>query len=70
MKGIIDRFEGEFAVVELRGGKMINIDKKRLPIEVQEGMVIHIAEDITIDNEETEKRKNEMKKLTDNLWDE
>ena len=49
---------------------MINIDKKQLPIEAKEGMVIHIAEDITIDNDETEKRKSEMEKLTDDLWDE
>ena len=32
MKGIIDRFEGKYAVVELEDGKMINIDKAQLPI--------------------------------------
>jgi len=70
MKGIIDRFEGEYAVVELQNGKIINIDKKKLPIEVQEGTVIHISESITINIEETAKRKSEIEKLTENLWDE
>jgi len=32
VKGIIDRFEGSYAVVEIdEGRKMINIDKIRLP---------------------------------------
>ncbi|MBU3129473.1 DUF3006 domain-containing protein [Clostridium tagluense] len=70
MKGIIDRFEGNYAVVELQGGKTINIDKRKLPIEVQEGTVIEISESITIDNEETLKRKKEIEKLTEGLWDE
>ncbi|MBW9156062.1 DUF3006 domain-containing protein [Clostridium sp. FP2] len=70
MKGIIDRFEGNYAVVELQGGKTINIDKRKLPIEAQEGTVIEISESITIDNEETLKRKKEIEKLTEGLWDE
>ncbi|MCB2300620.1 DUF3006 domain-containing protein [Clostridium tagluense] len=70
MKGIIDRFEGNYAVVELQGGKTINIDKRKLPIEAQEGTVIEISESITINNEETLKRKKEIEKLTEGLWDE
>ena len=70
MKGIIDRFEGEYAVVELQDGKIINIDKKKLPIEAQEGTVIQISESITINKEETAKRKSEIEKLTEDLWDE
>ncbi|GCD09410.1 DUF3006 domain-containing protein [Clostridium tagluense] len=70
MKGIIDRFEGNYAVVELQGGKTINIDKRKLPMEAQEGTVIEISKSITIDNEETLKRKKEIEKLTEGLWDE
>jgi len=70
MKGIIDRFEGEYAVVEMRDGKTINIKKRQLPLEAQEGMVIEISESITIDNEETKKRKKEIEKLTEGLWEE
>ena len=70
MKGIIDRFEGEYAVVELEDGKMININKIQLPIGVEEGTVIDISECITINSYETLKRKKEIEKLTENLWDE
>ena len=70
MKGIIDRFEGKYAVVELEDGKIINIDKIQLPIGIQEGMVIHISESITIDIDETKKRKEVIQKLTEDLWEE
>ena len=70
MKGIIDRFEGNYAVVELLDGKMINIDKAQLPIGIEEGMVIHISESITINIDETRERKEEIKKLIEDLWEE
>jgi hypothetical protein len=70
MKGIVDRFEGEFAVVELEDGKMVNINKMKLPLGVEEGMVIHISESITINIDETKKRKREIEKLTEDLWEE
>jgi hypothetical protein len=69
MRGIIDRFEGMYAVVELQDGKMINIDKVQLPVDAKEGMVILISENITIDIEETKKRKEEIKELTKDLWE-
>ena len=71
MKGIIDRFEGKHAVVEIDDGvRMINIDKIRLPKGAREGMVIQIDESITIDIEETKKRKEKIEKLTADLWSE
>ena len=70
MKGIIDRFEGKYAVIEIQDGQMINIDKEQLPRGSKEGMVIHISESITIDIEETRKRKEEIEKLTEDLWEE
>ena len=71
MKGIIDRFEGSYAVVEIdEGRKMINIDKIRLPKGAKEGMVLQIDESITIDIEETKRRKEKIEKLTADLWNE
>lgn len=70
MRGIIDRFEGQYAMVELQDGKVINIDKMKLPKGIEEGMVIHISESITIDIDETKKRKAEIEKLTEGLWEE
>ncbi len=68
MTGIIDRFEGEFAVVELEDMKMVNIEKDKIPQEAQEGYVINIENSITIDYIETEKRRNKIEELTKDLW--
>ena len=70
MKGIIDRFEGQYAVVELSDGKMIDIDRAQLPMEAEEGTVIDISSSITINLDETKRRKEEIEKLTEDLWDE
>lgn len=70
VKGIIDRFEGKYAVVELQDRRMINIDKAQLPEGSKEGIVINISESITIDIEETKKRKKEIEELTKDLWEE
>ena len=70
MKGIIDRFEGHYAVVELSDGKMIDVDRAQLPAEAEEGMVIDISKSITINLDETKRRKEEIEKLTEDLWDE
>ena len=53
MKVIIDRFEGEFAVVELAIGKTINVPKE-LFTNAKEGDVFRIE----FDKSETESRKN------------
>ncbi|HHY03795.1 MAG TPA: DUF3006 domain-containing protein [Thermoanaerobacterales bacterium] len=65
MKLIIDRFEGEYAVVELQDKSMVNIPKKILPAEAGEGDIISIV----IDKDETEKRKQEIQKLAEDLWE-
>ena len=49
MKGIIDRFEGEFAVVETDGG-FVNVPKAKLPAEAKEGAVIDL-DSFLVDNE-------------------
>jgi len=64
MKFIIDRFEGNYAVVELENKIIINVPRSMLPKESKEGSVISIV----VDQEETEKRKNNIKKLTNDLW--
>lgn len=68
MTGIIDRFEEEFAVVELENMKMINIEKNKIPKEAKEGYVINIEDVITVNYVETEKRKNNIESLTEDLW--
>jgi hypothetical protein len=69
MKVVIDRFEDVFAVCETENGKMINIEKEKLPVNAREGDVLVICNDkISVDVEETEKRKKEIEELTKGLW--
>ena len=64
MKVIIDRFEEDYAVIEISAGNFVNIPRVLIP-EAKEGDVIKIE----IDKEATDKRKEEIKKLMDNLFD-
>lgn len=69
-KYIIDRFEGEYAVLEKAKGGTTDIPKSELP-DVSEGDIV-IFEDGTyrVDEEETKKRKEliaeKMRKLFEN----
>lgn len=65
MKVIIDRFEEDYAIVELENKKMISMPKELIPKGAKEGMVINIS----IDLDETKKREVILKKLADSLWD-
>lgn len=66
MKVIIDRFEGDLAIVEMDGEQMASIPKVLLPEKAKEGTVISIE----IDQAETDKRKENISKLMDNLFKE
>lgn len=69
MKAVIDRFEGEFAVCETEDGKMVNVGKARLPLNVQEGVVLDITDSaISVDKEATEKRKKDIENLCKDMW--
>ena len=64
MKVIIDRFEGDYAVVEIEVGKCVNIPKILVP-NAKEGDVINIE----IDNKETEERKKNIQNLINNIFE-
>lgn len=67
-KGIIDRFEGEYAIVEI-DGDFERIEMKKLPSNAKEGDVIIINPiSISIDQDETLKRRIKIKKLMDGLF--
>lgn len=69
MKVIIDRFEGDFAVCEREDRSMIDIEISKIPSKAKEGDVLDISDDIiTIDLEETERRKRKIEELTKDLW--
>ncbi len=63
MEVIIDRFEGEYAVVEITKGKMVNMPKVLVP-DAKEGDVIKII----VDKEATKKRQEHVKDLVNDLF--
>lgn len=63
MQITIDRFEGDFAIIELPDKSFLNIPRKLFDGAV-EGDVV----DITINAAETELRRKNVKKLMDELF--
>lgn len=70
MLGVIDRFEENLAVIELYNGELINLNKNTMPDNAVEGYVLNIDQEITINIEETEKRRKEIEELTKDIWEE
>ena len=64
MKVIIDRFEGDYAIVEIEVGKYAKLSKELVP-NFNEGDVIKIE----FDENETIKRKNRVKELIKNVFE-
>ncbi|SHG89014.1 DUF3006 domain-containing protein [Tepidibacter thalassicus] len=69
MKGTIDRFENDLAVIELEDKTFITINKSKLPSNAKEGDVLIINKDkIEIDLTKTNKAKKEIDDLMDELF--
>ncbi len=66
MKVIIDRFEEDYAVVELEEGVFVNMSKSLLPNLAEEGDVIIIE----IDEVATERRRNRVEEMMGRLLEE
>jgi len=64
---IIDRFEGQYAIIELNR-RTFHIPKILLPRDARPGDVVNI--EITVDKEATENRKKTINKLADKLFEE
>ena len=67
MQCIIDRFEGDYAVIEYCHN-VLNLPKVFLPSEVREGDVLDVI--VMLDDSETGKIKAEIKKLMEDVWEE
>ncbi|MDK2816208.1 MAG: hypothetical protein PWR22_837 [Moorella sp. (in: firmicutes)] len=65
---IIDRFEGDWAVIETDDRKTFNLPRSVLPRDAKEGDVITLT--ASIDVETTQKRREKAKALLDNFFDE
>ncbi|MGB3160865.1 MAG: DUF3006 domain-containing protein [Carnobacterium sp.] len=69
-KGIIDRFEGELAVVEF-GEEMRDVPRKNLPKNSEVGdLLIFDGGVVTIDKEGTNKLRMEIEDLMKELFEE
>ncbi|OMC83374.1 DUF3006 domain-containing protein [Viridibacillus sp. FSL H8-0123] len=67
--GIIDRFEGELAVIEFEDG-MKDIPKSKLPNGVKPGDMLRFEGDsITIDHEGKKKLAKEIEDLANELFE-
>ncbi len=65
MNFTIDRFEGNFAVVETESGLFLNVPKVLLPGDVHEGDVFTISKNLL----ETENRKTRIEGIMKNLFE-
>lgn len=66
MQCIVDRFEGDYAVIEYYD-KMLNLPKVFLPMEIREGDVLDVI--ILLEDNETNKLKVEVEELMNDVWE-
>jgi Protein of unknown function (DUF3006) len=65
---IVDRFEGNWTVVEGPGRATFNLPRDVLPSEIKEGDVIEIT--VAVDKEKTVERKQKAKSLLNDFFSE
>ncbi|MCR2822102.1 DUF3006 domain-containing protein [Lederbergia panacisoli] len=69
MRGIIDRFEGDWVVVEI-DGDTVDFEKSLFPKEALAGDVVEINGDkVKILKAETDKLRKEIEELMDDVWE-
>lgn len=69
MKGIVDRFEGEYAVIEV-DGETRDVKRNLIADSVRVSDVVILKNGKwERDSDETLKRKKEVKKLMDSVWE-
>lgn len=64
MNYVIDRFEGEFAVIELSNGTHADMPRILIPVEAKEGDTLSIC----VDAKSTKERKEKIEKLMSDLF--
>ena len=64
MRGILDRYEGDYAVVELESGELVNMPRM-LAMNAEEGDIIELR----ILEKETDERKAYIQNLANQLFE-
>jgi len=68
---IVDRFEGDWAVLEEEKGDVMRVERSRLPAECREGDVLVRENDhYWIDRKATEERRQRMAERMEKLFSE
>jgi hypothetical protein len=70
-KGIIDRFEGDYAIIEM-DGVMKQVKRTDLPADAREGdslVFIESENQWQIDRKATDQLKDEIRELADEVWE-
>ncbi|WP_026485849.1 DUF3006 domain-containing protein [Caldanaerobius polysaccharolyticus] len=65
--GVIDRFEGDMAVIETEG-KTVIVKRHLLPPDAREGDVVDMSS-MKIDRNKTRNRKNKINRLMRDVWE-
>ena len=61
LRGVVDRYEGDYAVLVFDDGQRILWPREQLPAEAREGVAVTIA--LTVDLMDTEQRSARLKGL-------
>ena len=70
MRGTVDRFEDNIAVIELDNGDYTDINLSNLPSDICVGDILEIEDNnFSINREETVQRKNNIHSLMDELFE-
>ncbi len=70
MRGTVDRFEDNIAVIELDNGDYTDINLSNLPSDICVGDILEIEDNnFSINREETVQRKNNIQSLMDELFE-
>lgn len=70
-KFTLDRIEGSKAVLECENGESVTLDKTALPKNIREGDVLFFeAGSCYLDAEETERRRQKIRKQMETLFEE
>lgn len=66
----VDRFEGDKAVLECENGDMAVLERRSLPKNIREGDILDFeAGSCYLNKEETERRRQRIKKLMEALFE-
>ena len=61
LRGVLDRYEGDYAVLVFDGGQRLLWPSEQLPAEAREGVAIAIT--LTVDSTDTEQRSSKLRSL-------